>query len=124
MKKLLSITLAIVLGACCLPAQSTAKSEPAKVAGKWQMSLETPHGPMKGPLEVKQDGSKLTGTYELEQIGSMTLTGKVEGDKVSFSMEVPGPGLTITFTGTAEGDKMSGSTDHAGNWTARREATL
>jgi len=79
---------------------------------------------MKGPLEVKQDGSKLTGTYELEQIGSMTLTGKVEGDKVSFSMEVPGPGLTLTFTGTVEGDKMSGSTDHAGNWTASRAVTL
>ena len=55
------------------------------------------------------------------EIGSMTLAGKVEGDKVSFSMEVPGPGLTLTFTGTVEGDKMSGSTDHAGNWTATRQ---
>jgi hypothetical protein len=122
MKKLLSIVLVVALGACCLPAQSTAaKSESAKIAGKGQMAVDTPHGAMKGPLEVKQDGSKLTGTYELEQIGSMALTGKVEGDKVSFSMEVPGPGLTLTFTGTVEGDKMSGSTDHAGNWTATRQ---
>jgi hypothetical protein len=120
MKKLISIMLLAVLGACCLPAQSTEKSESAKIAGKWQMSVETPHGPMKGPLEVKQDGSKLTGTYELEQFGSMTLTGKVEGDKVSFSMEVQGPGITLVFTGTVDGDKMSGSTDHAGNWTATR----
>ncbi|HEV3200926.1 MAG TPA: hypothetical protein VGZ73_23645 [Bryobacteraceae bacterium] len=124
MKKMLSVMLVVALSACCLPAQSTAKSESAKIAGKWQMSVETPHGPMKGPLEVKQDGSKLTGTYELDHIGSMTLTGKVEGDKVSFSMEVPGPGLTLTFTGTVEGDKMSGSTDHAGDWTATRQVTL
>ena len=121
MKKMLSIALAIALSACCLPAQSTARTESARIAGKWQMALDTPHGPMKGPLEVKQDGTKLTGTYELEHIGSMSVTGKVDGDKVSFSMEVPGPGVTITFTGTIEGDKMSGSTDHAGNWTATRQ---
>jgi hypothetical protein len=121
MKKLLSVALVVVLSACCLPAQSTAKSESAQIAGKWQMAMDTPHGPMKGPLEVKQEGSKVTGTYELEHIGSMTLTGKVEGDKVSFSMEVPGAGVTVAFTGKVEGDKMSGSTDHAGDWTATRQ---
>src|SRR5947209_8518546 len=117
MKKMLSIVLMAVLGAFCLSAQST---ESAKIAGKWQMSIETPHGPMKGPLEVKQDGAKFTGTYNLEQFGSMTLTGKLEGDKVTFSVEVPNAGMTLAFTGTVAGDKMSGSTDHAGNWTATR----
>jgi hypothetical protein len=120
MKTLLSIMLMVVLGACCLPAQTTAKSESAKIAGKWQMSVDTPHGPMKGPLQVKQEGTKLTGTYELEMFGSMSLAGTVEGDKVSFNMEVPGAAMTLIFTGTVDGDKMSGSTDHAGNWTATR----
>jgi hypothetical protein len=122
MKKLFSVMLVVALGtACSLVAQSTGKSESIKIAGKWQMSLETPHGPMQGPLEVQQDGSKLTGTYEIEHMGSMTLTGKVEGDKVSFSMDVPGAGVTIAFTGKVEGDKMSGSTDVAGGWTATRK---
>ena len=121
MKKLLSVMLVVALGACCLPAQSTGKTEAVRIAGKWQMSLDTPHGPMKGPLDVQQDGAKLTGTYELAQIGSLTLTGKVEGDKISFSMEVPGAGVTLAFTGTVEGDKMNGSADHAGSWTATRQ---
>jgi hypothetical protein len=121
MKKLLSIVLMLAVGACCLPAQTAAKTESAKIAGKWQMSLDTPHGPMKGPLQVQQEGAKLTGTYELEMFGSMTLTGKVEGDKVSFNMEVPAAGMTLAFTGTVEGDKMSGSTDHAGKWSAARQ---
>ena len=121
MKTLLSIVLVAVLGAYCLPAQSTGKGESAKIAGKWQMSLDTPHGPMKGPLDVKQDGAKLTGTYQLEMFGAMTITGKVEGDKVSFNMEVPAAGMTLAFTGTVEGDKMSGDTDHAGKWTAARQ---
>jgi hypothetical protein len=122
MKKLFSVMSVVVLSAaCCLLAQSTEKTESAKIAGKWQMSVETPHGPMQGPLEIKQDGSKLTGTYEIEQMGSMAVTGKVEGDKVSFSLEVPGAQVTVAFTGKVEGDKMSGSSDHAGNWTATRQ---
>jgi hypothetical protein len=120
-KKLLAVVLMVVVGVACLPAQSAEKGESGKIAGKWQMSIDTPHGPMKGPLEVKQDGAKLTGTYELEMFGSMTLAGKVEGDKVSFNMEVAAAGITIAFTGTVDGDKMSGSTDHAGNWTATRQ---
>ena len=89
MKKLLSTVCVLILGACCLFAQSAGNTAPAKIAGKWQMSLDTPHGPMKGPLQIQQDGSKLTGTYELEMFGSMTLSGKVDGDKVTFNMEVP-----------------------------------
>ena len=114
MNKLLLVVLVVLLGVGCLAAQSP------KIDGKWQMSLDTPHGPMKGPLQIQQDGSKLSGTYELEMFGKMTLTGKVEGEKVSFNLEVPAAGMTLAFTGTVDGDKMSGSTDHAGNWTATR----
>ena len=121
MKTLLSLTFAIVLGACSLLAQDAAKTESAKIAGDWQMSIETPHGPMQGLLQVKQDGSKITGTYEVAQMGSMALTGKVEGEKVSFSMEVTGAQMTVTFNGKVEGDKMNGTSDHAGAWKATRK---
>jgi hypothetical protein len=121
MKTLLTVTIAVVLGACGLLAQGSAKTETAKIAGDWQMALETPHGPMQGLLQVKQDGPKITGTYEIENIGKMELTGKVEGEKVTFSMEVPAAQMTLTFNGKLEGEKMAGSTDHAGNWTATRK---
>lgn len=100
---------------------STGHSESAKIAGTWKMSMETPHGMVSGPLQVKQDGSKLTGTYEVEHIGSMSLTGTVDGKKVSFSMAIPGADMTLTLTGTVEGDKMSGGSDHAGPWNATRQ---
>jgi len=121
MKKLLSIGLAVLFSAVCVLAQGAAKVESAQIAGKWTMSVETPHGQMQGPLQIQQEGSKLTGTYELEHMGSMTLTGKIDGDKVSFSMEVPGAGVTLAFTGKVEGAKMSGESDHAGAWTAKKQ---
>ena len=108
-------------GAFSLLAQDTIHSESAKVAGNWKMSMETPHGTVSGPLEVKQEGSKLTGTYEVDHIGSMSLTGKVDGKKISFSMAIPGADMTLTLTGTIDGDKMTGSSDHAGSWNATRQ---
>lgn len=102
-----------------------AQNESAKIAGTWKLSVETPHGLVSGPLEVKQDGQKLTGKYEAEHIGSMPVTGKLDGKKVSFSLEVPGANTSITLNGTVEGDKMSGQMgggpDHGGAWTATRQ---
>ena len=114
MKKLLSIGLVMIVAVYALLAQT-------KVAGNWQMSIETPHGNMQGPLKIQQDGSKLSGTYELEQMGTLAVTGTLEGDKVTMSMEVPGAGVTVVMTGKVDGNKMSGSSDHAGNWTATKQ---
>jgi hypothetical protein len=52
--------------------------ESAKVAGTWKLSLETPHGQMPGALQLKQDGVKLTGSLDVEHMGSMPLVGQVE----------------------------------------------
>ncbi len=106
--------LALVFAVCCLFAQT------AKIGGDWLMTTQTPHGPMKGALQIHQEGDKISGTYVLEAVGTMNLTGKVEGEKVSFSMEIPGAGMTLAFTGKLEGEKMTGSTEH-GNWSATRK---
>jgi hypothetical protein len=96
------------------------KSAAAAIAGQWQMSLQTPHGPMKAALEVKQDGSKITGTCDVEHMGSMALAGTLDGKKISFSIEVQ-QGQKITFSGTVDGKKMSGVTDpEGGDWSATR----
>jgi hypothetical protein len=120
MKKLFSAVLALGIASGCLLAQD--KDEAARIAGDWQLSLETPHGTMAGPLKVQQDGSKFTGTYETEHAGKLTLTGKVEGKKVTFSMEAPGGQMTITFNGAVAGDKMSGTAEPMGGaWSATRK---
>jgi hypothetical protein len=96
------------------------KSAAAEIAGQWQMSLQTPHGPMKAGLQVKQDGTKINGTCDMDKMGSMPLTGTVDGKKISFTIEIQ-DGQKFTFSGTIEGKKMSGTTDpEGGDWTATR----
>jgi hypothetical protein len=69
-------------------------------------------------LQLKQDGGKLTGTYDIEHVVSMPLVGQLDGKKISFSIEIQGK-QKITFLGAVNGDKMGGSTDpEGGNWSA------
>ena len=96
------------------------KSAAAAIAGQWQMSLQTPHGPMKAALQVEQDGTKITGTCDVEHMGSMALAGTVHGKKISFTIEVQ-EGQKITFSGTVDGKKMNGVTEpEGGDWSATR----
>src|ERR1700716_3940357 len=115
MKKLFSAILVLGLFASCLLAEHT------KIAGKWQLSLDTPHGTVQGAFELQQDGSKLTGTYDGPH-GAMKVTGTVDGKKVSFTLEVPGGQEAFTFSGALEGsNKMSGSTAPGVSWAATCE---
>lgn len=115
MKKLLTAILVAALGAAtCLA------GEGAKIDGKWQLSIDTPHGAMQGSLTFQQDGSKITGTCDVQHIGSMPLTGKLDEKKISISMEVPENQMKITMTGTVEGNKITGTTEF-GNWSATRQ---
>src|SRR5260370_26326110 len=117
MNKLLSVVLTVAMGSICLLAEEP--NTTAKIAGDWQLSVETPHGTMTGPLKVEQDGTKITGSYETEHAGKLTITGKVEGKKVTFSMDARG--MTVTFNGDVDGDKMSGTSDPMGGWSAKRK---
>ena len=92
----------------------------ANVEGAWRLAVDTPHGPMPGTLQLKQDGGKLSGTCDIEHLGSMALGGEVDGKKIWFRIEIQG-GQKITFMGAVNGDKMGGSTDpEGGNWSATR----
>ena len=96
------------------------RSAAIAIAGQWQMSLQTPHGPMKAGLQVKQDGNKINGTCDMDHMGSLALIGTIDGKRVSFTIEVQ-DGQKITFSGIVEGKKMSGTTDpEGGDWSATR----
>ena len=130
MKMLLSVVAAAGLTMSCdfhnhvhaMMAQDhdAPKSAATAVAGQWTLSITTPHGPMKAAMQVKQDGTKLTGTCDMGHMGSMAIAGTVDGKRISFAIEMEG-GQKIVFSGVINGTKMTGTTDpEGGEWTASR----
>src|SRR3979411_3322125 len=75
MKTLLSVVLAVAMVSACLLAADL------HVGGNWEMTMDSPHGKMTGPLTLEQDGTKINGTFETEHTGKLTLNGKVDGEK-------------------------------------------
>ena len=115
MKKLIS-TLTLVLLAITV---SLAADAPT-IAGKWQFVLQMPHGNRAGVLTLKQDGTKLGGSCELEKHGTSTIAGSIQDAKVSMKIELHGGSFSLL--GTVEGNKMDGTTEPAGGtWKATRQ---
>ncbi len=113
MKKLLSVVFAVFILPVCLLAADL------HVSGSWEMTVDSPHGKITGPLLLQQDGTTVTGTYETDHTGKVTVNGKVEGERITFSMEVPAAQMTINFEGTKKGEMLSGTTTPlGGGWTA------
>lgn len=75
-------------------------------AGKWIIK----DGDSEIRLELKVDGSKLTGTLVNPQMpGTVEIrNGKIEGDSISFDYErqMNGQGTTIVWTGTLAGNEL------------------
>lgn len=94
----------------------------ADVTGKWALSTDTGAAHSDTELDLKQDGTKLTGTYRGTG-GESPLRGSVKGDAIEFTVTVGRS--KMTFRGTVAGDSMSGdmSIPHVdeGRWTARKK---
>ena len=88
------------------PAQHRPRSKTANAAGKWQLTLDSQHGTMQIPLQLKQEGSKLSGTAK-HNGESRPVTGHIDGNHVSFKFEAM-PNINLDFTGTIEKNQMSG----------------
>jgi hypothetical protein len=98
---------------------------PASIAGPWQFTVELAMGTGKPLVTFKQDGEKITGTYE-GRYGKSNLEGTVKDNQVQFTVTVVAEGATVSgvFTGTFENDRMSGEVDYEGagdgTWSAVR----
>jgi hypothetical protein len=80
----------------------------ADVTGTWKGEVSTPDGnTFSLTYTFKQDGTKLTGT--VPQGDQLPLdNGKVEGDKISFSVKVDmNGGTTFSSEGTINGDEIT-----------------
>jgi len=96
----------------------------ADVTGNWKATAEGPNGPMERTFAFKQDGAKVTGETVSSLFGKSAITdgkldgdaltftitvkfednemklnykGKVSGNEIKFTVEVPGGGQTIEW---------------------------
>ena len=107
MKHLPSLVICVLALAGSAAAQG---EKPADVAGVWALVIETPNGTGTPTATFKQDGEKLTGTYESQLLGTHALTGSIKGNAITFGFEaaIEGNAIKITYTGTVEKDTMKG----------------
>jgi hypothetical protein len=106
-------------------ALTVVQAEPAKVEGKWNVLLQLESITGHPVLTLKQDGEKLTGTYE-GRYGPSALEGEVKENRIAFVVSFNAEGTTTTgvFQGTVDGATMGGSVEFegagSGKWSAVR----
>jgi uncharacterized protein YndB with AHSA1/START domain len=108
-KRFFPLLLVCLVAAPLLLAQDSGSnnSQSANVGGAWQISWQGRDGARQATVQLQQDGSNLTGTFQ-DSRGSSQLTGSVSGNNVAFTVQIQGRG-SLAFTGTMSGDKMTGT---------------
>ena len=109
-------TRALLLGVVGLLLVS-APAFAAPVDGKWTGSLDTPMGPVPVAFTFKADGAMLAGSTTGPD-GSETAikAGKVDGDKISFTVDIDfgGMGITLSYSGVVSADQIKMTLDFMG----------
>ncbi len=105
-----TIFKALLLGLllCCAPAFA------AGVDGDWSGSLDTPNGPVQISYSFKADGGTLTGSTTGPDGSKLPIKdGKVDGNKISFSVDIDlgGTPTTFKYIGVVSADGIALSTD-------------
>src|SRR3954466_11160092 len=66
-------------------------TEPANVAGKWNLTMELESFTGHPMILLKQDGEKLTGTYE-GRYGQSELKGSIKEKEIEFTVSIVAEG--------------------------------
>jgi hypothetical protein len=107
------------------PAKPADAKAPESIAGKWDMSAETPQGTTPVTLVIKLDGKKVTGTMASQQ-GETPLEGEFAEGKLTWSIVFQGGGgsMNISFNGALKEDGTLAGTFDFGQgemkWSATR----
>ena len=81
----------------------------ADISGTWKATAETPNGTIERTFVFHQEGTRLTGETTSQRFGKAELKdGKIEGNKVSFSitMNFQGNEVKVNYTGVVNGDEI------------------
>ena len=126
--------LGLAAAATTASAQTAAPAAKATdVSGKWTVALELSIGTSNPTLALKQDGTKITGTYTSARYGDAKLTGTIDDkNKIVFQVALSAEGMDVTmyFTGevSADGQTIAKGTVNIeglgeGTWAAKKEKT-
>ena len=105
--------LAMVLGVLLLAAPAFAHD----ADGKWEGMIDTPMGAIPVGFTFKTDGAAVTGTSLGPDGAAIPIkNGKVDGSKISFSVDLDfgGMAITLNYVGAASPDKIAFSGDFMG----------
>ena len=86
------------------------------LTGTWDFSVVTENGTGTPTVTLKQEGTKLTGTYESSRMGVRAMTGTVTGDSIRLVLApATEGGVMLTFLGVVIGDDLlKGDVDFQG----------
>jgi hypothetical protein len=77
--------------------------------GVWKLTISTPMGPQEVTAHITTNGGTFTGRTE-SAMGSQDITGKLDGDTLSWSADITNPmPLTLEFNTQVVGDTMNGT---------------
>jgi hypothetical protein len=76
----------------------------ADAAGTWVGTAETPMGPMETTIVLQVAGTTLNGSVKTEMFESKIEKGVINGDKVSFEINMDFG--TLAYAGTVAGDEL------------------
>jgi hypothetical protein len=80
------------------------------VQGKWHITIKTPMGDKSGVLELKADGTALTGSLSDGSHHIAISNGKVAGNELSWSAKITKPmRMNFKFTATVDADRINGT---------------
>jgi hypothetical protein len=102
--------------------------QPADVGGTWNVSLDSPNGPVVLRVVIKFEGAKMTAVIAGPN-GDTPMRAKLEGKTITLAFNAPPAfnSIEITLTGTIEGNSMKGTVDYSGfsqsEWSATRESS-
>jgi hypothetical protein len=83
------------------------------VAGKWNISIETPMGTKHGVLELAVDGPVLTGSLRDAEHSALISDGRIEGNRLHWSAKLTKPmRMTFKFSAIVEDDRITGRAKH------------
>ncbi len=106
---------------------SLARAQEPDISGGWQLTVQSPRGPMTIDTRFVQEGTKLTVTMTGPRGGESTGEGTIQGEAVQWSIRrsTPGGETTVVYRGTVKGTTMSGTADMGDmgtvGWTAERK---